>query len=123
MTVCVFGSMASAAQMLTAANTASLETMVEMLHPDWTKKQIAEEIERLKNNERVAMMDKGILSKVEVRAAYMDETPEEARKALDEMQNEAMTQQLQQLQMAAQVQAAAQAAKGDGNATNKTTPQ
>lgn len=109
------GTMASAAQMLVAANAASLETNVEMLHPDWTKKQIAEEIERLKNTERVAMMDKGILSRVEVRAAYMNETPEQAKQALDEMQNEALEQQMKQAQAAAMVQAMTQQQEEQGN--------
>ena len=102
------GTMASAAQMLMGANSASIETRVEMLHPDWTKKQIAEEVDKLKDSERVAMMDKGILSRAEVRAAYMDDTPEQAKQALDEMQNEALEQQMRQAQAAAMVQAMTQ---------------
>ena len=103
--------MSSALQLLDAANSASIETRVGMLHPDWTIKQIAEEVSKLKIAEQVSLMDKGILSKVEVRAAYMDETPEQAKQALDEMQTEAMGQQLQLLQAQAQIQAAAKAAE------------
>ena len=39
--------MAQAVQILTAANAASLETKLAMLHPDWTQKQIAEEMNRI----------------------------------------------------------------------------
>ena len=103
--------MSSALQLLDAANSASIETRVGMLHPDWTMKQIAEEVNKLKIAEQVTLMDKGVLSKAEVRAAYMDETPEQAQKALNEMQAEAMGEQLQLLQAQAQIQAAAKAAE------------
>lgn len=116
------GTMAQAAQTLMAANSASLETRVEMLHPDWTKKQIAEEVDRLKDSERVAMMDKGILSQVEVRAAYMDETPEQAKQALDEMQNEALERQMKQAQAAAMVQAMTQPEQGEQQTEQQTEP-
>ena len=96
--------MAGAVQMLVAANSMSLEARVEMLHPDWTMKQIAEEVDRLKTIEQITLMDKGIISKVEVRAAYMDETEEEAREALNQMQMEAMNQQMQLMQMQEQIQ-------------------
>lgn len=39
--------MASAVQMLNAGESASLETRIKMLHPDWTQKQVAEEIEHI----------------------------------------------------------------------------
>lgn len=116
------GTMAQAAQTLMAANSASLETRVEMLHPDWTKKQIAEEVDRLKDSERVAMMDKGILSQVEVRAAYMDETPEQAKQALDEMQNEALERQMKQAQAAAMVQAMTQPEQDEQQTEQQTEP-
>lgn len=38
----------SALEMLNRASAISTEIKVQMLHPDWTKKQIAEEVERLK---------------------------------------------------------------------------
>ena len=101
--------MSSAVQLLMAANSASIQTRVEMLHPDWTQKQIAEETNRLKAVEQIALLDKGILSKAEVRATYMNETEEQAKKELAEIQAETMEQQMQQMQMAAQVQAQAQA--------------
>ena len=41
--------MASSLQMLNAAAAVSTEVKIQMLHPDWTQKQIAEEIERVKN--------------------------------------------------------------------------
>lgn len=40
--------MSAALQMLNGAASVSTEVKVQMLHPDWTQKQIAEEIERIK---------------------------------------------------------------------------
>ena len=40
--------MSSALQMLNSAAAVSTEVKVQMLHPDWTQKQIAEEVERVK---------------------------------------------------------------------------
>ena len=40
--------MSSAMQMLNGASAISTETKIQMLHPDWTQKQIAEEVERVK---------------------------------------------------------------------------
>ena len=74
--------MAAAVQMLNAANAVSTEIKVEMLHPDWTQKQIAEEVERVKTAERLGMMTAGVISKEEMRAYYMGETPEQARAAI-----------------------------------------
>ena len=47
--------MASAVQMLAAANSASLEQRVEMLHPEWTRKQLAEEVERIRAADAAAL--------------------------------------------------------------------
>lgn len=91
--------MSNALQLLEAANSASIETRIQMLHPDWTMKQVAEEAKRLKVAEQVAMMDKGILSKVEVRSAYMDETEEQARQAINKIESDVMQQQMQLAQM------------------------
>lgn len=77
--------MSSALQMLASANSASIETRVEMLHPDWTKKQIAEEIERLKLPERMSLMTAGVISPVEMRAYYLGETQEAAAQELAAM--------------------------------------
>ena len=77
--------MASALQLLEAANSASIETRVIMLHPDWTKKQVAEEVERLRLNERVALMGAGVLSPAEVRAAYLSEELAESAAAIATM--------------------------------------
>lgn len=101
--------MSSSLQMLEAARSASIETRVQMLHPDWTMKQMAEEVKKLKVPEQLEMMEQGLVSKAEVRAAYMDETPEQAQKALDEIQAANMGQQLQLLQAQAQIQATAKA--------------
>lgn len=43
--------MASAVSMMASAKAVSTEMMVELLHPDWTQKQIAEEVERIKNGD------------------------------------------------------------------------
>lgn len=40
--------MSAALQMLNSAESISTEVKVQMLHPDWTQKQIAEEVERVK---------------------------------------------------------------------------
>ena len=39
----------TALELLNRAAAISTELKVQMLHPDWTKKQIAEEVERVKN--------------------------------------------------------------------------
>ena len=103
--------MSSSLQLLESAHSASIETRVQMLHPDWTMKQIAEEVNRLKVVEQVDLMDKGIVSKTEVRSAYMNETPEQAQKALNDIQTQNMEQQMQILQMNAAIQAQAKAAE------------
>lgn len=93
------GTMASAVQMLLSANSASLETRVEMLHPDWTKKQIAEEVDRLKTSEQLSLMTAGIVSPVEVRESYTGETPEQAAAAIQAIQQQRMMQQMMAMGM------------------------
>lgn len=80
--------MASAVQMLVAANSMSVETRVEMLHPDWTKKALSEEIQRIKLQEMIALMGSGVFSKGEIRAAYTGESPDKAEQAVQEIQAE-----------------------------------
>ena len=101
--------MASAVQLLDAANSASIETRVEMLHPDWTKHAIGEEIARLKQQEHLALVSAGIIGKAEFRAEYMDETPEQAAAAIQQinMQNASMEMMLAAMQAQAQNQAQA----------------
>ena len=77
--------MAGSVQMLAAANSASIETRVRMLHPDWTQKQIIDEVERLKNPERLGMMTAGVISPEEMRAYYLDETTQQATAELQAM--------------------------------------
>ena len=48
--------MSGAVQMLVAANSVSMLTRLQMIHPDWTKKQLADEIERIQNENMAAMM-------------------------------------------------------------------
>ena len=48
--------MSGAVQMLVAANSVSMLTRLQMIHPDWTKKQLADEIERIQNENMTAMM-------------------------------------------------------------------
>lgn len=115
--------LSGAVQMLVAANSLSLQARVEMLHPDWTMKQIDEEVKRLKSVEQIPLMDKGLVSKSEVRAAYMDETEEQARAALEKIQQEAMGQQLQMMQMTAQVQAEANAMEALATGTAPEGPE
>lgn len=52
----------AALQMINAATSASTEIKVAMLHPDWTKKQIAEEVDRIKTETglNVANPDMGL---------------------------------------------------------------
>ena len=47
--------MSGALQMLNSAAAVSTEMKVQMLHPDWTQKQIAEEVERVKQESGLAM--------------------------------------------------------------------
>lgn len=77
--------MSSAVQMLRSANAASTEVTVQMLHPDWTKKQIAEEVERLKLNERLMLMNSDILSREEIRKLYLEEDETMAKNAINEI--------------------------------------
>lgn len=74
--------MANAVQMLMGANSASIETRVEMLHPDWTKKALDEEVQRLKDQEKFTLMNAGLFSKAEIRAMYTGETEQQAEEAI-----------------------------------------
>ena len=103
--------MASAVHMLAAANAISLEQRVELLHPDWTKKQTAEEVERLRINEYITLMDKGIISRAEVRAAYMEESEEQAKRALQEIFEYEMQQRMGELEAEARIATQAKAAQ------------
>ena len=49
-------SLAQTVAMMSGANAISTEIMVEMLHPDWTQRQIAEEVTRIKTAENEAAM-------------------------------------------------------------------
>lgn len=49
--------MSAALQMLNGAASISTEVKVQMLHPDWTQKQIAEEVERIKKETGMWMND------------------------------------------------------------------
>ena len=82
--------MASAVQMLRAANSVSTEMAVQMLHPDWTKKQVAEEVERLKTPERLTMLNANVISPAEMRAFYMEEDAPQAEAAIAGMQQQKM---------------------------------
>ena len=48
--------MAGAVQMMVAANAASMLTRLQMLHPDWTRKQLNDEIVRIDEENTKAMM-------------------------------------------------------------------
>ena len=47
--------MSSALQMLNSAAAVSTELKIQMLHPDWTQKQVAEEVDRVKRENGLAM--------------------------------------------------------------------
>ena len=118
--------LSSAVQMLVAANSISIEARTEMLHPDWTMKQIAEEVARLRIPEYMSMLDKNIMLPEEVRAAYLGETVEEARAKLEQVaqeanrqQEQAETAQLRAEEMARQVKQAEQPEQGEQTETNR----
>ena len=48
--------MSGAVQMLVAANAVSMLTRLQMIHPDWTKKQLNDEIQRIQQENTQAMM-------------------------------------------------------------------
>lgn len=54
--------MANAVSLLNAANAASTEVKVRMLHPDWTQKQVADEVERLKTSEHLLLYNTGAMT-------------------------------------------------------------
>lgn len=79
--------MANAVQLLNAANSASLEQRVEMLHPDWTQKQLAEEVERIRGAEQQSLMQAAALkamSQPQAAAGATDEGEEEQEAAAGE---------------------------------------
>lgn len=47
---------AGAVQMLVASNAVSMQTRLQMIHPDWTQKQLADEIERIQAENEQALM-------------------------------------------------------------------
>ena len=103
--------MAGSVQLLNNANSASIQTRVQLLHPDWSMKQVAEEVDRLKDLERITLLDKGVMSRAEVRAAYLDETVEQAQAELDKINQEALKQQMEMLQMQTAIQTQARIAE------------
>lgn len=107
--------LSGAVQMLVAANSLSLQARVEMLHPDWTMKQIDEEVSRLKVNEQLPLMNNGIVSKAEVRATYMDETEEKAQAEIDAINQKAMQQQMEMAMQAQALKAMAESQRAEKN--------
>ena len=47
---------AGAVQMLVASNAISMQTRLQMIHPDWTQKQLADEIQRIQQETAQAAM-------------------------------------------------------------------
>ena len=47
--------MSAAVKMIHDAQAASIDTKVAMLHPDWTKKQISEEVHRIMDEQGMGM--------------------------------------------------------------------
>ena len=72
-------SLAGTVSMMNSANAVSTEIMVEMLHPDWTQRQIAEEVARIKNAETEtamrAVMAKAALENATNTQAVQTENP------------------------------------------------
>ena len=67
------GSLAQTVSMMAGAKAISTEIMVEMLHPDWTQKQIAEEVARIKNAEKDALMQ-ATMAKMAINGAKQGQT-------------------------------------------------
>ena len=77
--------MASAVQMLNAANSASIETRVTMMHPDWTKKQVKEETKRLRVSEWLLYLNSGVIDREQFKVLALDD---EVLEILDKVQEE-----------------------------------
>ncbi len=71
--------MSGAVQMLVAANSASMLTRLQMIHPDWTKKQLADEVERI-NMEAMQNMMMAAKAKAASQGAVGPETQEQGEK-------------------------------------------
>ena len=75
--------MAGAVQMLVAANSASLMTRLQMLHPDWTKKQLEDEIARI-NQETMAMAMQGAMAKAAAQGGTQGEQTQPTEEPAEE---------------------------------------
>lgn len=77
------------AQTAKSANAASVDTLVKMIHPDWTQEAVDAESARIKSeseqffNQRVALYNEKAMSRTELRAQSTGETDEQAQKAID----------------------------------------
>ena len=87
--------MANAVSLLNAANAASTEVKVRMLHPDWTQKQVADEVERLKTSEHLLLYNSQLMTKEQFLRFYYADNEQEMKKAIAEIE-EADEQQEEQ---------------------------
>ena len=82
---------AQIAQTIKAAGAGSTEMLVKLLHSDWSQEAVDGEVEKIDSeseqvfNHRASLYQEKALSKADMRAFVMDETPEEAQKAIDEL--------------------------------------
>ena len=92
--------MSGAVQMLVAANSASLLTRLQMLHPDWTKKQLTDEIERIQQEQMQAAMQAAMAKAMttpdtpkQPEEPEQQEQPEQAEEQNPEQGNEQANEQ------------------------------
>lgn len=74
---------ASTVAMMAGANAVSTQIMVEMLHPDWTQKQVAEEVARIKGAQQEAAMMQMQLKQA---STPQPQEPREPQEPVDEEQ-------------------------------------
>ena len=78
--------MANAVSLLNAANAASTEVKVRMLHPDWTQKQVADEVERLKTSEHLLLYNSQLMTKEQFLRYYYADDEAEMKQAIAEIE-------------------------------------
>jgi A118 family predicted phage portal protein len=87
--------MANAVSLLNAANAASTEVKVRMLHPDWTQKQVADEVERLKTSEHLLLYNSQLMTKEQFLRYYYADDEAEMKQAIAEVEAQDEQQQEQ----------------------------
>jgi len=88
--------MANAVSLLNAANAASTEVKVRMLHPDWTQKQIADEVKRLKTPEHLLLYNSQLMTKEQFLRYYYADDETEMKQAISEIEEQDSRQEEQE---------------------------